>query len=64
MIKITATWDGERDITKVTFSKDYQAVYNIAKLDFLKDVIEELECEYNRRRNENRIHNKGRGAAH
>lgn len=48
-VGITANWNGETDVTKVTFSKDYEAVYNIAKLDFLRDVIYELEQEYDRR---------------
>lgn len=45
--QITCTWNPESpEETKITFSEGYRQESNIAKADFLKDVISDLQDEY------------------
>jgi hypothetical protein len=47
--KITCTWDTSRgEETRVTLSKSFDDLSQIAKLDFLKDCIGELTDLYNK----------------
>lgn len=44
---LTATWNGQSDLTKIKFADDFKSSDWVVKLDVLSDLIGELESHYN-----------------
>jgi hypothetical protein len=45
---LSASWDNQADITKITFNEDFKNSDWLVKLDVLSDLIISLEDKYNK----------------
>lgn len=43
---LSASWDGEEDLTKIKFSEEFKTANWIVKADVLKDLIGMLDHQY------------------